>query len=71
MREENEVRRVEEEVMHAVLTANPVGTTASGVLAGEIKEMGDLERGSGGVLAEEPFSTCKTMLGLLASEGRA
>ena len=38
---EDEVRRVEKEVMNAALTANLVNSTASCVLAGEVKEMGE------------------------------
>ena len=50
--EEDEVRRMEQEVTNAVLTANLVDSTTSGVVAGEVEEMGNVERGCGGVAAE-------------------
>ena len=53
--DENEVPRVEKEVMDAVLTANPVNSTTSGVLFGEVEEMCGVERSSNGVLAGKPF----------------
>ena len=34
--------------------ANLVDSTTSGVLAGEVKEISDVERGSVGIVAEEP-----------------
>ena len=40
--------------MNAVLTANLVDSTTSKGLAGEVKEMGDVERSSSGVFAWEP-----------------
>ena len=45
--------------MNAALTADLVESTTSGVLAGEVEEVGDVERGSSGVLAEEPFQHVK------------
>ena len=54
-REREEVRRVEKKVMNAVLTANLVESITSGVLAAEVKAMGNVERGSCGALAEELF----------------
>ena len=50
--EEDEVRRMEQEVTNAVLTANLVDSTTSGVVAGEVEEMVNVERGCGGVAAE-------------------
>ena len=35
--------------------SNLVDSSTSGFLAGEVKEMGNVERGSSSVLAEEPF----------------
>ena len=57
--EEDEGRRVGKDVMNAALTADLVESTTSGVLAGEVEEVGDVERGSSGVLAEEPFQHVK------------
>ena len=54
--EEDEVRRVEKEMMNAVLTANLVDSSKSGVFfRGVVEEMGDAERGSSGAVAGEPF----------------
>ena len=51
----DEVRWVEKDVTNAVLIANLLDSTASGVLAGKIKVMGDVDRSSSSVLAGEPF----------------
>ena len=61
-REEDEVRRLEE-VMTAILTANLVDSTTSGVLAGEVEEMGEVERSWCGVLVGEPFQHAKQSWG--------
>ena len=54
-KEDDEMRR-EKDVMSAVSTANLVDSSTSGVLAGEVDEMRDVERSSSGVLAEEPWA---------------
>ena len=58
------MRRVEKEVKHAVLTANLVDHTTSGVLAGEV-EIGEVEWSSSGVLAGKLFRH-EAKLGLFA-----
>ena len=50
------MRRMEEEVTDAVLTANLDDSTTSGVATGEVEEMGTVEKGSGRVVSEEAFS---------------
>ena len=50
------VRWVETEVTDAAVTASPVDSTTSGVLAGKVQEMGDVERSPSGVLAGRPIS---------------
>ena len=52
--EGEEVRRVEKEVMNAVLMASPIESIASGVVAG-VEDMENVGRGPSGVVAEEPF----------------
>ena len=54
--EEDEVRRMEKEVTDAVLTENLDDSITSGVAAGEVEEMGTVEKGSGRVVSEEAFS---------------
>ena len=52
--EEEEVRRVEKEVMNAVLMASPIESTASGVVV-VVEDMENVGRGPSGVVAEELF----------------
>ena len=57
--EEDEGRRVGKDVMNAALTADLVESHHKRAPAGEGEEVGDVERGSSSVLAEEPFQHVK------------
>ena len=67
--EEDEVRRVEEEVIHALLPANLVDSTTRCVLAGAVEEMGDVKDAQ--VASKTGArSTRESKLGLLADGER-
>ena len=69
--EDDEVPRLEKEVMHAVLTANLIESITSGVLAwGVLGTRGVVSSSSDGV-DEELFSTRESKLGVLAGGERA
>ena len=57
------MRRVEKVVTKAVLMADLLDSTSSGVLAGEVEETCDVERSSSGVWAEEPFQHVNQSIG--------
>ena len=54
-KEKEKVRRVEKEVMNVILTTGPIDSTTSGGVADVVEEMENVERGSGGDVAEELF----------------
>ena len=53
--EEGEVRRVENEVMNAILTAGPIESTTGDDVGDAVQERRNAERSSGGSVAEESF----------------
>ena len=53
-------------VMNAILTTGAIESTTSGDVADVVEEMENVERSSGGDVAEEVFSACGSKLGLFA-----
>ena len=53
--EQRQVRRVENEVMNAILTAGRIESTTGGDVGDTVEEMRNAERSSGGSVAEESF----------------